>query len=185
MPGLVLGVYSLGKHVWFVRDGDAFTQPAPGVTSRLALPDAADAAWIDLGVIESWEDDYSGGQDLEVWRPSPGHLELYESREIKAKLTHKFTTGEVGPLAHEVFYRAAQKLTEASAQFNPGSGTLRSGWLHQQLYDAQTDALVSSYDVYGRIKITGGMDSKDGSIVKPNWEFLKLYSPYNTAGLGA
>lgn len=183
--GLLKDIIQLSKTAWFVRDGDAFTQPAPGTVTRAAMPslDPLDAAWNEIGLIEDFEHDYSGGQDLEVWRPSPGRLELYESREVKSKLTIKFTSAELSPLAVEVFYRTSQKLTAASAQFNPGSGALRQGWLHMQCYDASNDSLRLTMSLYGRIKITGGMKGQDGSIIKPTWEFLKLYSTLNTGGL--
>jgi hypothetical protein len=184
--GLTASVIQLAKHAWFCRDGDAFTTPSAGTVSRTAIPavtPALDAAWIEIGLIEGFEHDYSGGQDLEVWRPSPGHLELYELREIKPKLTYKFTSGELSPLALEVFYRTSQKMTSATNQFNPGAGTLRTGWLHVQCYDSQTDDLRLTIDLYGRIKITGGIKSEEGSIVKPAWEFAKLYSTLNTAGV--
>jgi hypothetical protein len=180
--GLILGVYALGKHGWFIREGDAFTLPAPGVTAAESKPDSESPEYIDIGAIEDWEDDVSGGQDLEVWRPSPGRLVLKDVLEIKPKLTCKFTTGELSPLAFESFYRTTQKLDSEAAQFNPLSGKLRKGWFKTQLYD-QDDNLVLNMDLWGRLKCTGGVKSSDGGLVKPTWELLVLYSSLNTAAL--
>ncbi len=179
---LVLGVYALGKHGWFFREGDAYTEPSAGTCAAESKPDAEDPAYIDIGAIEDWEDDVSGGQDVEVWRPSPGRLVLKDVLEIKPKFTAKFTTGEMGPLAVESFYRTSQKLDGSSVQFNPLSGRLRKGWFHSQLY-SQDDVLISSMDLWGRLKCTGGIKSSDGSLVKPTWELLVLYSSLNTASL--
>ena len=180
--GLVLGVYSLGKHAWVFRDGDPFTVPAPGTAGAESKPDATDPAYIDIGAIEDWEDDVSGGQDQEVWRPSPGRLVLKDVLEIKAKFMCKFTTGDLSPFALEAFYRTSQKLTSASTQFNPMSAKLRKVWFHTQLYD-QDDNLRLSLDLYGRIKVTGGIKSNEGALLKPTWELLVLYSSLATAAL--
>lgn len=180
--GLVLGTYSLGKHGWIFREGDAFTLAAPGVCAAEAKPDADDPAFIDIGAIEDWEDDISGGQDLEVWRPSPGRLVLKDVLEIKVNYLVKFTTGEVSPFALEAFYRTTQKLDNTSVQFNPLSAKLRKVWFHTQLYD-QDDQLRLTLDLWGRIKVTGGIKSAEGALVKPTWELRVLYSSLNTAGL--
>lgn len=180
---LVKDVIQLSAFAWFMRDGDAFTLPAPGIAARESKPSGADPAYIELGLIQDWDPDYSGGQDLDVWRPSPGHLELYEMREIKARLNLKITGGELSPLALEIFYRASQKMDETTSQFNPGTAALRTGWCHIQAYDQKTDVLKLTMDLYGRIKITSLGKTGDGSIMKPTWEFLKLYSTQNTAGL--
>jgi hypothetical protein len=179
--GLLLGVYSLGKHAWVMRENDAYTVPNPGgVTGAESKPDGTDPAYIDIGAIEDWEDDVSGGQDQEVWRPSPGRLVLKDVLEIKPKFTCKFTTGEVSPFSLEAFYRTTQKLDSASAQFNPLSGKLRKVWFHTQLYD-QDDNLIVTLDLWGRIKVTGGIKSQQGALLKPTWELLVLYSSLNSA----
>lgn len=179
---LVLGTFALGKHAWFCREGDAFLLPAAGVAGSESKPDPNDASFIDLGAIESWEDDVKDGNDQEVWQPSPGRLVLKDVLETKTKYTVKFTTGQLSAFALEAFYRASQKLTSASGQFNPLSARARKGWLHSQLYD-QNDNEVMSLDLWGRIMVSGGMKSADGAIVKPEFELLVLYSSLNTTGI--
>jgi len=180
--GLPTSVYQFGRKAWFMRDGTDFTLPSPGVSARESKPDGNDPAFVEIGLIESLEDDVSGGQDLEVWRGAPYHLELYEARQIKSKQMYKFTSGELSAFAHEIFYRASQIMDEDTDQFNPGSAQLRKGWLHIEDGDADTDELARTFDLYGRLQITGGMKSEETGIVKPTWEFLKLYSTQNTAG---
>lgn len=179
---LGLGVYILGKHAWFFREGSAYTVPEAGTCAVESKPDASDPAYIDLGAIEEWEDDVSGGTDIEVWRPSPGQLRLKDIIEVKPKMMVKFTTGELGPLAVESLYRTSQSIDTETLQFNPLSGRLRKGWFHTQLYD-QDDNLKISMDLWGRLKCTGGMKSAEGTLVKPTWELLVLYSSLNTAAL--
>lgn len=183
--GLLRDVRQFSKYAWFMREGTPFTSGGGGIAAREAKPDGDDPDYIDLGLIEGFEWDFSGGTDLEVWRPSPGHLELYESREIKPKLTFKWTGGEVLAETLEFFFRAGatQFLDQDSAQFNPGGGSLRYGWAHFQCYDAKKDTLLVTFDIWGRLKITGGMKSEETGIMKPTYEFLKHYSSLNTAGL--
>jgi len=176
-------VYQLSKWVWFMREGSAYTRPHAGTVARDSKPDGDDPAYIQIGLIEGFEHDFSGGEEDEVWRPGPGRLGLYDGREIKPRLTLRWTSGELSPLALEVFYRTRQQLTEASAQFGPGSSTLRNGWLHAQCYDGDTDDLRMTFALYGRLKVTGGMASEETDIVKPEWEFLSLYSRLATVFL--
>jgi len=181
--GLVREVYQFSMLAFFMRVGDAFTLPAPGVAGRDSKPDGADPAYIDIGTVEEWEPDFGGGTDQEVWRPNPGVLQLHDVRETKAKLTIKWTVGQVSPLILESFYRTSQNLDEASAQFSPGFGALRRGWLHFDCYDQDTNDFRLSFDLFGRLKVTGGMKTGDGTIVKPTCELLVLSSDSNTAGL--
>jgi hypothetical protein len=172
--GLLQNVYQFAKHASFAPDADG--------SGRNTLPTSDQL--IDIGLIEGFEHDWSKGQDLEIWRPSPGHLELYESREIKNSLTMKWTGGELGPLAIQTFYRAKEDTSGTGVvQFTPGSSQLKKGWLFIELWDADTDTLMITLFLYGRIKIAGGWKSEETSIVKPMWEFLKLYSALSNAQL--
>jgi hypothetical protein len=179
---LIKDVYQFSMIAFFMRRGDAFTLPAPGVADRESKPDGADPGYIDIGTIEKWEPKTSG-TDQDVWVPTPGVLQLLDIRETKSRLTLSFTTGQVGPLAIETVFRALQNLDETSTQFNPGAGGLRRGWLHFDCYDQDTNEFRMNMDIWGRLKITGGMQAGDGTIIKPDWEFERMYSSLNTAGL--
>lgn len=165
-----------------MRAGTAFTLPAPGTAGENAKPDANTPEYTDIGAIEDWEFDVSGGTDHEVWRPSPGRLQLKDVITVKEKMTLKFTTGETSAFAVGHMMRTDADLDADSTQFNPMEGTPPQGWLHVALYD-HDDVLVLTAEVWGRLKCTGGLKASDGSLVKPTWEFLVLYSQYNTATL--
>ena len=182
MPALDLKARVLGSHLFFFREGDAYTVPGAGTCGAESKPDANDPDYINLGPIEDWEDDVSGGSDLEIWRPSPGNLVLKDIIEIKAKMMVKATTGEMSALAIESFYRSATNIASLTGQFNPLSGTLKKGWLHGQRYDHENN-LVFTFDLWGRLKVSGGMKS-GGELVRPQFEFAVLYSSLNTAQIG-
>ena len=176
-------ILQLSKHAWFFREGDAYTVPGAGTAAVDSLPDGTDPAYISLGAIEEWDHDFAIGQDLETWRASPGKLVLRDSRAIKEKLTLKFTTGDMSPMALEAFYRSEQNLDDSSTQFNPLRGGLRRGWLHLEMYDQDSNDLVLTWDLWGRLRVAGGMKGGDGSIIKPNFELLVFDSDYNSAGI--
>ncbi len=91
----------------------------------------------------------------------------------------KFTTEQVSAFAMECFYRTSQKLTSAGGQFNPNSAQPRRGWLHTELYD-QNDVFFAALDLWGKVRVTGGVSGKDGGLVKPQFEFVVFYSALNT-----
>ena len=64
----------IGCHLWFVRNGTAFTLPAPGTASASAKPGATDAVWKKLGIVAEAELDPGNVEAVEVWEPSPGRL---------------------------------------------------------------------------------------------------------------
>ena len=184
----ILGAYALGRHSFFYRDGDVITIPAAGTgstaaaSSRTNKADPTDPLFIDIGAIADWSEDIKSLGDEKVWVPAPGRLQLKTIVEKGAEAMFKFTTEEIQAFAFEVFYRSSAKLTSAGGQFNPMSAPPRTGWLHTELYD-QSNAFAGSLDVYGMLRITGGWASKEGGIVKPNWEFNVLYSTLNSGFL--
>ncbi len=173
---------ALGAHLFFFREGDAFTLPAPGTCAVDAKPDANDAAWISLGTIESFEDSIADEDEKKIWQPAPGHLVIKDVITTKQGMEFKFTANELTAFAVESFYRTSQKLTAASDQFNPLSGVPRKGWLKMQRYDHE-DQLRLVMDVWVRLKVTGGMKGGNGEIVMPEFTAYLLYSALNTAAL--
>jgi hypothetical protein len=171
----------LGAHVFFFREGDTLTfSGTSGVASASNKPNAADTAWIDLGLI----DEASFGleeTDIEVWGPQPGRLRLANLLSTKEKITFKFTCGELSPLAVETQLRTLA-LSSSSTQFNPGEGVLKKGWLKAQLYD-QNDAQRIVLDVWSRLKMAGDISVGGADLVKPQFEALVLHSIYNTGTL--
>lgn len=178
MAALDLKSRILDCHLYFFREGDAFTLPEAGTAGVAALPNANDTAWLDLGSIEDWEDTVDGGNDLEAWTPVAGVLQLKDIIEIKPKFTLKATTNDMTALAYESFYRSNNDLSSLSGQFNPMFGALRKGWLHAQRYD-QDGTLNFSFDLWCRLKMTSGV--KGGDLLRPSWEAVVLHSTLNTA----
>src|SRR5690242_440698 len=82
MAGLITRAIAVTAHAFAFREGDAFVTgtdqngaPAgPGVAGQNLLPDPLDAGWIDLDIIEDWEDTITDEKKTPVWRGVPGSL---------------------------------------------------------------------------------------------------------------
>ena len=187
---ITLGSYALGRHAFFFRENDLITIPAAGTGSvagaatRTNKPDPTDPLYIDLGACDDWQDEWKSLGDEKVYKPSPGQRQLYDLIEKGAEGMIKLTTQEIQAFAWEVFYRTSQKLTQVGGtqQFNPNSAIRKRGWFHQECYD-QANNFAFSFDVFGVIRITGGVASKEGGLVKPQWEINALYSTLNTGAV--
>ena len=173
---------ALGKHVFFFRVGDIFTVPAAGCAAGAATrnnkPDATDPAYIDLQVVNDWNWDIKSMGDEKIVAPSPGRLQLYDIQEKGAEAMIKFSTPILQGLIVELFYRNSTALTSAGGTFVPMSGPPRKGWIHTELYDNNNN-LAWTLDVYVLLRVTGGMESKDGAILRPQFEANILYSNQN------
>jgi hypothetical protein len=187
---ITLASYALGRHSYFFRDGDAITIPAAGTgsvagaASRTNKPDPTDPLYIDLGACDDWSDDFKSLGDEKIYKPTPGLRQLYDVIEKGAEGMIKITSQEMQAFAVEVFYRTSQKLTQTGGtqQFNPISAPRKRGWFHQECYD-QSNNFAFSFDVYAVLRITGGISSKEGGIVKPQYEVNVLYSTLNTGAV--
>jgi hypothetical protein len=169
----------VGNHAFFFRDGDAFTVPSSGTAARAAKPGAADAGWIDFGIISSLG--VTPSKDAkEVYAPTPGQLRLYDVIETKRKLDIKFDTEEMSSLAFEILF-GTLPLTGSSTQYNPLEGVTKKGWLKIQQY-GQDDALINTLDVYVHLHVTGEVKFDD-NIVKAPFEANVLHSTLNTGTL--
>lgn len=167
--------------MWFFREGDAFTEPAPGTCAQEAKPGIApdfDAGWIDVGAVESFDPSVTQ-EEYKLYRPSPGRLVLKELLENKQELTGKVVVNDVGGLAIETALRASQKLQGAQVQFNPLSSISKRGWAHFQCYD-QNDALFLTLDMWVRLRTTLKFD---GTPTKPEFDLFMLYSSLNTGSI--
>ena len=187
---ITLASYALGRHGFFFREGDAITVPAAGTGSvngaatRTNKPDPTDPLYIDLGACDDWQDDFKSAGDIKIWKPSPGLRQLYDVQEKGAEAMIKMTSQEMQAFAVECFYRTSQKLTTTGGtqQFNPLSAPRKRGWFHMEMYD-QANAFAFSLDAFCVIRITGGMSSKEGEILKPVYEMNVLYSTLNTGAV--
>lgn len=165
-------------HIFFAREGAAFTLPAPGTVGREAKPDGPDAAWVRVfGNVE----DLSVSPNEEFKKiivAVPGRRVPWDNRKVMQETQIKFTAQEVGPFAVELF-TGAGPMTPATTQFNPSAGTTKRGWLKVQVYDSD-DAMFLAWDSFGVLKAEG--DMKFGAdFVKPQITFDALYSTLETA----
>jgi hypothetical protein len=177
-----LASYIIGTHLWFFREGDAFTLPAPGAIcgqeSKPGIAPDMDPEWVDMGAVESFDPTVSQ-EDTKLFRPAPGRLVLKDVLENKQELTIKAVTNDVGGLAVETLFRASAKLSGAVVQFNPLSAISRRGWVHAQCYD-QDNSLWLTLDLWCRLRTTAKFD---GTPTKPEWEMFMLYSSLNTGAI--
>lgn len=187
---ITLGSYALGRHSFFFRENDLITIPAAGTGSvagaatRTNKPDPTDPLYQDLGACDEWQDDIKSMGDEKIYKPSPGMRQLFDIIEKGAEFSVKVTTQEVQALTWELFYRSSQKLTQTGGmqQFNPLSAVRRRGWWHQECYD-QYNNFAFSLDSFVVCRVTGGIASKEGGIVKPQFELNVLYSTLNTGAV--
>lgn len=176
-----LASYIIGAHLWFFREGDAFTKPEAGVCgveSKPGIEPEMDPGWLDLGAVESIEPTVSQ-EEHKLWRPAPGRLVLKDVLENKQEMSWKVVTNDVGPLAMECFMRTSAKLGGAQSQYNPLSAISRRGWVHVQMYD-QDNALWNSLDMWCRVRCAMKFT---GEPTKPEWDLFLLYSTLNTGAI--
>ena len=173
---------ALGKHVYFFRQGDNITVPAAGcaagAATRTNKPDATDPNYLSLQVVDDWTWDVKSMGDEKIWAPSPGRLQLYDLQEKGAEAMLKFSTPILQALGVEIFYRTSAELTAAGGVFTPLSAPPKYGWLHTELYDNNNN-FAWSLDLFVLLRITGGMASKEGAILRPQFEANILYSTQN------
>jgi len=181
MP-IIRNTYVIGTHVYFFPEGANFTLPEPGGTvGRESKPDGKDPGWYDLGVIQDSEDQVSS-TSIEIWKPSPGHLELYDEKEVKKKLTIKFKAGELSPVALQAIYQS-QQLTEQSTQFNPLRGKSVKGFIQIQRYNSDDDSQVMLLTLYVKLKVTSPVKFSGDALVETDFEALMLQSSQNVGNI--
>lgn len=176
---------ALGDFLFFAPSGKAFTVPANGTVSNTSKPGAADTLWTTyaIGNVESFEDKMVDDNEQKIKGPLPGSGVIVTKDVVQTEqgLELEFTCNEMSRLAAQCFYRG-QQLEANTAQFNPLSTPPVKGWLKVQRYD-QDSLTHIVLDFWVRLKCTGGMKGGDGSIIKPTFNALVLYSSLNTAAI--
>lgn len=178
---LSLASRMIGSHLWFFREGDAFTVPGAGICAQESKPGISpgfDANWIDMGAVEM-VDPAVAQEEFKLYRPSPGRLVLKDVLENKQELSFKVTVNDVAGIHIETFFRAVQKLQGGQTQFNPLSAISKRGWAHFQMYDHE-DTNVLNLDVWCRIRTSLKFD---GTPTKPEFDIFMLYSSLNTGAI--
>ncbi len=168
-----------GLHLYWFRDGVAFTVPSAGTAGREALPGAADDAWIDLGIVREGSIQHDR-EEHEIYAPLPGRKRLWEVLETKGKITISGTLEEVSPLAVELAF-GADALDDDSTSFTPLDAPAKKGWLRLQVND-ELDAALTTVTVYARLKLAGPVQLGDQP-VSIQIEGVVLHSSLNAGTL--
>jgi hypothetical protein len=150
--GLTTAMRVIYGHLYFFRDGVAYTDPTSGTSGRESKPGSNDTGWIDLGVNENIQPDSTqSGEDV-LMKGTPGMRREYDVIAISRILNIRFQLQELSALAYEQIFRT-EALSSASSQFNPLEGGQLKGWLLIQPYD-QNDQALGPITVYGRLQVT-------------------------------
>lgn len=169
----------IGNHAFFFREGDAFTDPAPGTCGRESKPGAADAGWIDFGSIVDLSLEHSM-EERQIFKATPGQLRLHDAIDTKRVLSVDFTAQEMSPIVFEILF-GTLALDGDSDQYNPLAGGTKKGWLKLQQYD-QSDALFNTVDLFCKVSVSGPVDFAD-DIVKPKFNVKVFQSTLNTGAI--
>ena len=189
---LVTRAVAVASHAFFFREDDAFVSGTDqdgnpvgaGIAGQYFLPDPLDAGWIDVDIVEDWEDTITDEKKTPVWRAVPGSLIKDDEITTLQGIDFKMTCAKFTPFAAEAFYRTTAKLDNDSYQFDPLTGPPRKGWLMFQRYNHRNEAVLAG-NIFTVCRVTGGMKGGNkGELVMPTFELTLLYSPLNTMGLG-
>lgn len=175
---------AVGAKVLFFRENKAYALPGPGGNAASNVkPDADDVGWVNIGRIEAWEPSMLADDEVDVYDSETGHLDLADSIPVKQALQYKFTTNVLTALAVGLFFRTANELAAADYQFTPMVGIPPRGWLKIVNKD-HASVVILAADLWGRIKVTGGMKGGNGELVKPEFMFKMFKNALNTMALG-
>jgi hypothetical protein len=170
---------ALGSHLYFFRNGAAFTLPSAGTCSVTSKPGAGDNGWVNFGRLKSVSVEKKG-TTKELWAASPGQLRRFKIIETKKALDISFTSLDMSDLAIELAFGTAP-LTAAGTQFNPLEGAEVEGWLKGQVYDHR-DAQVLVIDMWVFLKAEGQVAFNSAEGDPAEWSFMAygLQSSLNT-----
>jgi hypothetical protein len=184
---------AVSKHIWLFREGDASTQgttptsglnaAGAGVAGELYLPKSDEANWISSGDIETWEDTIAQDEEKEVRRAVKGSLARKDIITIFQGMDMKFTINSVPRIAVEAFYRTSTKLSDAARQFVPLQIPPRKYWIMVTGYDNENNPILA-FNLWARVKISGGIKGGNGEIVMPEYTARILDSALNTQAFG-
>jgi len=170
----------IGNHVFFFPDGANFTVPANGTAGRNSKPGAADAGWIDFGIVDSLGVNHQR-EEKKIFAPTPGQKRLHDVLETKRELEIKIDCEEMSAKAFELTWGTLALTAAANQQYNPLEGSVKKGWIKIQQYD-QDDQLVNTVDVYCRLKVDGEVKYDDNEVKTPI-TLSVLHSTLNTGTL--
>ncbi len=170
---------ALFTHAFFVLQGTAFTQPAPGSASAADKPGAADAAWAagHLGDME----EFTITPESEVFEKKagrPGTVVTTDVIELSRGLKLGWTSVDITPLVPQLMFGTLD-LTGASSQGNPLEGPLNvKGWLKFQAYTGASRRITG--DLWVSLKVTNPEPWSGKNVVRAKFEATTVHSALNT-----
>ena len=172
----------IGSHIYFVREGTAFTLPSSGTASSTSKPGATDTSWGKLAVVKTIEIDPGNQTPYELTEPAPGLLQRSDVIMPGSLPVWSVTLKELDHTAIELIFNTLA-LTSGSTQFNPGerNATVK-GWFKLQTYD-QGNASVITVDTYGALSLKSGVTLDPTQVTEVQVEIRPLFSTLNTGSL--
>jgi len=169
--------FAIGSNLFFAREGDVID----GVTvGRDAKPDNDPATnYMQFGCVQDSEFLNNFGESIEIYCPSPGHLELDEIIELIPNFSIVASVQKWQEIDMELALQADRKLVQGEA-FIPGarSSSIR-GWLKGQFY-SHSDEEIIAFDMWVQLSMESYTFSARGA--DPHAiTFRRLQSDLNTA----
>ena len=172
----------IGSHIYFVREGTAFTLPSSGTVSKTSKPGANDTSWGKFAVVKTIEIDPGNQTPYELTEPAPGLLQRSDVIMPGSLPVYSVTLKELDATAIELIFNTLA-LTSSSTQFNPGErNTTVKGFWKFQTYDQNNDP-VFTLDTYGAISLKSGVTLDPTQVTEVQVEIRPLFSTLNTGSL--
>jgi len=180
MPQSIL----VGNHLYFAREGTVVDTLTVG---REAKPDNSPTTnWTSVGLVSSATVETSQN-DIDIFKPSPGRLRLYDVLEGKRDMSITCTIEEASPLMWELLF-GSQPIPSTglgAGVFAPLSRTGKvKGWFKFQQYN-QADQLISVVDVYCVADIDGAVEfgGDQSAVITFSLKLRVLSSPLESGQL--
>jgi hypothetical protein len=174
----------VGSHLWFIRQGTAFTSPGVGTVDNANIPDNNEPLWDNyyLGIVESMSIDPKFAGAEEILAPNPGHLVKLDTVIPYQTPIFGFTLKNLVKEAIEMAFNAAD-IIDATVSFNPTAGTSGiRGYVKCQNYD-HADHLLLDWQAWVFLKLKSPLKFDGKTMTKPEFEAELLYSVNNVGSI--
>ncbi len=169
--------------------GLAWTSPSSGTVGRDSIPPpnatitGGGPAWIDVGIISDAQEGVQS-TEIEIFRPSPGVLQLADVKETKHKRELDLTLDECSNFAWLLLRKCLKSNSPMSGnmgQHVPLSGGVSKLWLKIQDYDGENNDLLLIEQMWGHAKIDGPVARGGDQPVQFKLKVRQLWSPLNSS----
>jgi hypothetical protein len=186
-----------GNHLRLFPKGAPFTLPEAGTAGRNSLPGIlpnkvendlagtedtiSDAGWIDPGTVDTLKIEHSS-EEKKSYKPAPGVKVLYDVKDTKNEIGFTASMVDASPKMFELLY-GTSALTKTSTTYTPLSVGTKYAWCHFEQYDADTNKLFNTVNVFCKLTVKN-VDFGDDQ-VKYDLVATMLYSLKNSGTLVA